>query len=125
MYLEHGHVEDDRNENEAKGPGIKMFDPELRWDTQVSKQRPQLPNSLKADGSDGEQAHPLATDDCTERQTCESEPTPPMIRERRVLVFITKPGPKEDRERGEEDERRIEKYVSRLGNEGVLEDEEQ
>ena len=104
MYLEHGHVENDRNENETEGAGIKMFDPKLRRDTQVSKERPQLPNSLKADSGDGEQAHPLATDDCTERETSESEPTPPTIREWRVLVFVTKPGPKEDRERGEEDE---------------------
>lgn len=36
MYLEHGHVEDDRDENETEGAGIKMFDPELRRDTQVS-----------------------------------------------------------------------------------------
>ena len=54
MYLEHGHVEDDRNENETEGAGIKMFDPELRRDTQVSKERPQLPNGLKADSGDGE-----------------------------------------------------------------------
>ncbi len=125
MYLEHGHVEDDRNDDEAEGAGIKMFDPELRWNTQVAKQCPQLPDSLKADGSDGEQAHPLATDDRTERQTCKGEPTPPTIRERRVPVFVTKPGPKEDGERGEEDKWGIEKDVSRLGKEGVLEDEEQ
>jgi len=102
MYLEHGHVEYDRNENEAESAGIKVFDPELWWNTQVSEQRPQLPDSLEADGSNGEEAHPLATDDCTERQACESEPTPPTICERRVLVFVTEPGPKENRERGEE-----------------------
>jgi len=59
MYLEHGHVEYDRNENEAESAGIKVFDPELWWNTQVSEQRPQLPDSLEADGSNGEEAHHL------------------------------------------------------------------
>ena len=103
MYLKHGHVEDNRNKDEADGAGIKMFDPELWWNTQVAEQRPQLPNSLEADGGDGEQAHPLATDNCTEGQARESEPTPPTIRERCVFVFVTESGPKEDRERGEKD----------------------
>jgi hypothetical protein len=37
MYLEHGHVENDRNEDEAEGASIKMSDPELRWDTHVAE----------------------------------------------------------------------------------------
>ena len=40
MYLEHGHVEDNWNEDEAEGASIKMSDPKLRWDTHVAKQRP-------------------------------------------------------------------------------------
>ena len=42
-----------------------------------------------------------------------------------MLVFVAKPSPKEDRERGEEDKWRIEKDVPRLSEKGVLEDEEQ
>lgn len=42
-----------------------------------------------------------------------------------MLILVAEPGPKEDGKRGEEDEWRVEKDVSGLGDKGVLEYDEE
>lgn len=125
VNAEHGHVEDDGDEDEADRASDEMPDKEPRRDTEVTKKIPELLESAKSNGSDGEKADPLATDDGTKGETSHNEPYPPSLSERLVVILIAEGSPGKGCEGGEEDEGRIEKDMTRLGDHAILEGDQQ
>lgn len=119
--LEHAHVEEDGDDDQAECAGNKVAQPDARGDAEVAEEDPQLIDGAEADGGDSEEADPLAAEGRTERHTGHEEEDPPRLGEGLVLVFVGKADPEEDGERGEEDEGRVEEDVSGLGDETILE----
>ncbi len=122
---EHGHVEDDGDEDEADCAGDEMPDEEPRRDAEVAEKIPELLESTETDSGNGEETDPLATDDGAERETGHDEPDPPRLGERLEVVLIAEGSPSECGESGEEDEGGIEEDVTGLGDQAILESDQE
>lgn len=74
MNPKHRHVEKNWHSYEAKRPSHEVLDPQHRRNTEVTEQRPKLEDSRAADGSDCEEAHPLAANHSTETEASKCKP---------------------------------------------------
>lgn len=67
MDLEHGHVEHDRDHNQAKGSSDEVFHKETRGKSQVTQEQPKLMYCAQPNSGNSEESNPFAADDSTER----------------------------------------------------------
>lgn len=124
--LEHEHVKYRRHDDEPHCAGEEVLDPHSGRHLEVSKQQPQLSERAKTDGSDREQPDPFTAECRAEAQAREHQVLPPLARERLSLrVEVGEPDPEVHSERGEEDEVGVEQDETGLGNEGVVESDEE
>jgi hypothetical protein len=121
---EHGHVERDRNDDQAEHASEEVLEPQAWCHIPVvAEQDPELEKRQGADPGDGEQANPLDTHSRTEPDTSCGQPEPPRWLEGLggslfVLVHETCPG--ESGDGREDDEGRVEEDEARLGDERVV-----
>lgn len=133
MDDEHGHVEKHRYADQAHRPRGEMAREQRHWHAEVAQQRPKLDDGQDANRGDREKADPLAADDGSEGEAGKGEPDPPASAEGAYFarpvpcdfVLVRKSDPEEDGEGGEEDEGRVEEDEARLGDEPVLEHDEE
>lgn len=125
MNTEHGHVEGHGDDNETERTSEEVPDEQSGRNPKVAQEIPELLESTEADGCNGEETNPLATDDGTEGETCHDEPDPPVFSECLVVILIAEACPCEGCEGGEEDEWRIEEDMTGLGNQSILKGDEE
>lgn len=119
MDLKHKHVDHDRHQDQTEGSGQEVFHPDSRGDFEIAPQEPQLVESGGANGGNDEQTHPLDTPCQAQTKSCQEEPNQPVIREG-LLALVVEVDPGQYSERGEEDERRVQKNKTALGDNAVL-----
>ena len=124
MNLEHRHIEQDWDEDQAERTGNKVSNPRSGADTQVTKKDPQLFDGRESDCSDGEQPDPFAADNCAECEARKEKPYPPNVGERLAFVLVAERHPEECAQTREEQERRVEEDETRLGDQTVFKGDE-
>jgi hypothetical protein len=130
---EHAHVEEDGDSDEADGASGEMPGEERYGHSKIAEQAPELDDGQDSHCRDGEEAGPLAADDCSKSETSEGEPRPPATAEwtdsactvTSDLVLVGEADPEEGRQSGEEDDGRVEEDEAGLGDETVLKGDEE
>lgn len=124
MDAEHGHVERDWNDYQAKQAGEKVLEPQAGCNIPgICKQDPELQERQAAYPCDGEQANPLHTDSGTKSETSRGQPEPPRGLESLggpLFMLICEACPGECGNGSKDDERRVEEDQTGLGNKGIV-----
>ncbi len=124
VKAKHRHVEDEGDQDKAQRTGDEMSEEQFGWDSEVAEEIPELLESAQPNGSDGEEADPLAAHDSAEGQSGHGKPNPPGLGKRLVVILVTESGPGESGKGGEEDERGVEEDVAGLSDHAVFEGDE-
>lgn len=123
--LEHRHVEEERDADEADGAGDKVTEEERHRQPRVAKQEPKLYDCRDADRRHREESDPFARQYRSQGQPDRCQPDPPSLRKRLVSVLVGEAGPAEGGETGEEDEGRVQQDMPGLSDEAVFEGDEE
>jgi hypothetical protein len=95
---EHGHVESNRNDDQAESTGKKVLEPDSSGDVlRVSEQNPKLKSGQGSNPCDREEADPLDAEGSSKSNTRCSQPEPPgrlesIFRAKLMLVLEGSPG---------------------------------
>jgi hypothetical protein len=112
VELEHGHVEENGDKDQAYRSRDKMSHKKTWWDSKVTKEIPQLVQRTDTNSSNSEEADPLAAYDSPKGQPREREPRPPRRSKRFMLVFVAESAPEKYSESGKKNERRVEENIT-------------